>query len=88
MSTRCARLARGLLGTSLLAATVALDLIIQGAAGGNESGAGTTVGAALRARMFLPVPVLDGVKQTDDRLVGQVTVSRDTGESSFRPFPC
>ena len=66
MSTRCARLARGLLGTSLLAATVALDLIIQGAAGGNESGAGTTVGAALRARMFLPVPVLDGVKQTDD----------------------
>ena len=66
MSTRCARLARGLLGTSLLAATVALDLIIQGAAGGNESGAGTTVGAALRARMFLPVPVLDGVKPTDD----------------------
>ncbi len=88
MSTRCARLARGLLGTSLLAATVALDLIIQVAAGGNESGAGTTVGAALRARMFLPVPVLDGVKQTDDRSVGKVTVSRDACESSFRSFRC
>ena len=70
MSTRCARLARGLLGTSLLAAPVALDLMIQGGAGGNESGAGTIVGAALRAQMFLPVPVLDGVWQTDDRLVG------------------
>ena len=60
-------------------------MIIQGAAGGNESGAGTTVGAALRARMFLPVPVLDGVKQTDDRLVGRATVSRDTLRVFF-PF--
>ena len=73
---------------SLLAATVALDLIIQGAAGGNESGAGTTVGAAQRARMFLPVPVLDGVKQTDDWLVGKVTVSRDACESPLLPFLC
>ena len=80
MSTRCARLARGLLGTSLLAAPVAWDLIIQGAAGGNESGAGTSVGAALHAGMLLPVTVLGGVKQTDDRLVGQVIVSQDTCE--------
>ena len=63
-------------------------IIIQGAAGGNESGAGTTVGAALRARMFLPVPVLDGVKQTDDRLVGRATVSRDTLRVFFPSFFC
>ena len=85
MGTRCARLAEACWARhSWLRPSH--WIIIQGAARGNESGAGTTVGAALRARMFLPVPVLDGVKQTDDRLVGQVPVSRDTCESSFLPF--